>query len=58
MQQVSLLIINRKRAFLLAVFMCLNLIAFSQQDKKVSGTVTSLSSNSALPGVSILVHLN
>jgi TonB-linked SusC/RagA family outer membrane protein len=49
------LIINGKRAFFLAAFMCFSVIAFSQQDKKISGTVTSLSGNNALPGVSILV---
>jgi TonB-linked SusC/RagA family outer membrane protein len=54
MKQVSLLIINRKRAFLLAVFMCLNLIAFSQEGKKITGTVTSAEGES-LPGVNILV---
>jgi TonB-linked SusC/RagA family outer membrane protein len=56
MKHVSLLLFHRRRAFLLAVFMCIGIVAFSQQAQNISGTVTDESTGESLPGVHVLVQ--
>lgn len=55
MKQVFTPLIYRRRAFFLALFMCLSLVAFSQQDKYISGTVIDATSGETLPGVNIFI---